>query len=409
MALPNASGVIALDSPRLGPCIGRQAICDRGREVQAYELLFRSSSAARAGVQDGDEATFRVILNSLVETGLDHVVGSHVAYLNVTRNSVLCEYPRFFPKERVVLEILEDVIVDLELTNRLRLYKDEGFRIAMDDFVDRPDLRPLVELADIIKLDVQVHDRRSLARYVEEFRGHTLLAEKVESQEQFQHCLDLGFDLFQGYHLDHPTTHTVLHVPTRQLPVLHALAILFGRDAVSAEEVVALFESDLALSVRILRAACAVRPDLDGRISTVGEAAAIMGLSRIRSWITLLSLAGFEDQDQGLGSEGLVRGKACELLAAAGGDPRQYYLAGLLTVLGDLLGLPLQAVLDCLPVSEELRRALLEGEGRLGAVLGAVCRARTGARHVPWVAAPVLEAIRAGEAWAASVRREIGC
>jgi len=181
--------------------VGRQPIYGRSIDVFAYELLFRNDEVNRASFMDGNAATAQVMLNTFVEIGLDHIVDHHLAFINLTRDFVLGNYCIALPKDRVVLEVLENMGVDQELIDALNRLSGLGYRIALDDFVYHESLKPLVELADIIKVDVLALDRKTVAEHVEILRQYPvkLLAEKVETHEEFEFCRDLGFDYFQGY------------------------------------------------------------------------------------------------------------------------------------------------------------------------------------------------------------------
>ncbi len=388
--------------------IGRQPIYDRDYHLIAYELLFRAGDTNVAEVVDGDEATFRVMLNAMVEMGLDQLVGASKAFLNVTRNSVLCEFPQFFPKERIVLEVLEDVLIDDELVARLRKYAEQGYAIALDDFVFAEQWKPLLELATIIKLDVQVHSEASLREHAARYSNHELLAEKVETRAQFELCRELGFQYFQGYYLSRPRTLAIRHVPTSQLPVLHILSRILTQEP-TVREVAELVSQDLALSVRLLRAAQARTPRLGGRVETIDDAVAALGIEGVKSWVTLLSLSGFEVASLEHSAEALARGRACELLAPRGSETlkKRFFLVGLLSKLGDLMDMPLPVALEGLPLTEEVTDALLKHSAILGETLEAVLGRGSG-RPCPFPASEIRDAVLAGQAWASSARSEIG-
>ncbi|MEC4675046.1 MAG: EAL domain-containing protein [Nitrospirota bacterium] len=181
--------------------VGRQPIYERSLKVFGYELLFRNSQVNKASFTDGDAATAQVMLNTFIEIGLDHIVDQHLAFINLTRDFVLGNFCMALPKNRVVLEVIENLDVDQELIDALRRLSNLGYRIALDDFVYHESLKPLVELADIIKVDVLELDRASIEKHVGILRQYPvkLLAEKVETYEDFEFCRELGFDYFQGY------------------------------------------------------------------------------------------------------------------------------------------------------------------------------------------------------------------
>ena len=181
--------------------IGRQPIYDRDLRVFGYELLFRSAGADQAAIVDGERATSDVVLNALVEIGLDRLVGDAHAFINLTHSFVLSGYPTALPPDRVVLEILESAPADDELVGAVRGLREAGYTVALDDFNFRDSLRPLVETATIVKLDLQALGRSGVEANVRRLRGYNvrLLAEKVETHDDLAFCRDLGFDYYQGY------------------------------------------------------------------------------------------------------------------------------------------------------------------------------------------------------------------
>lgn len=359
--------------------VGRQPIYDRDLCLDAYELLFRRGDVATADVIDGDEASFRVMLNALVEIGLSRLVGPHRAFVNVTRNSVLCAYPQFFPKEQVVLEVLETVKVDEELVEMVRDFADQGYTIALDDFEERDELKPLLEVASIIKMDVQALGPARTKRQADRFRRFRILAEKVETREQFEACRDLGFDYFQGYFLSKPRVITVKHVPTSQLSTLRLLTKLYDPEVTTAE-VAEMISQDVSLTYRLLRT---VQPEKGGasqEIDSVEAAVSALGLPRVCQWVTLLSISGVDDCPLDVLYQGMVRAKACEVLSGLSGYPchSRFYLVGLFSVLEDFMGGSLENLLEGLPLSDEIGLALHRRDGLAGQILTAILEFESG-------------------------------
>ena len=165
--------------------------------MYAYELLFRSGTENHAGQFDGGQATSQVIANALIDMGLDHIIGPHRAFINLTRSFLTGTTARPFPEDRVVLEVLEGVQPDAEVIEDVRKLAEEGYVIAIDDLVFSAKLGPLLALARIIKLDLRAQPREMVAEHMRLLRGYPvkLLAEKVERQDDFAYSKTLGFDL----------------------------------------------------------------------------------------------------------------------------------------------------------------------------------------------------------------------
>ncbi|MFQ5828400.1 MAG: EAL and HDOD domain-containing protein [Candidatus Methylomirabilia bacterium] len=201
-----AIGAGLADQSTVDVFVGRQPIFNQHLEVVAYELLFRTGEVDAAGVVDGDQATSQVLLNTFTEIGLDQIVGKRPAFINFTRPFIVGTYSFPFPRDRVVMEIMEDITVDEELIEAVQHLAQDGYRIALDDFVSSQTLHPLVPFADIVKLDLLAAERDRLEEHVAILRRHNveILAEKVETLEDLDFCQSLGIDYFQGFFLSKP-------------------------------------------------------------------------------------------------------------------------------------------------------------------------------------------------------------
>ena len=208
--------------------IGRQPIYDRKLDVYAYELLFRAASDNSANFTDGDKATSDVIVNTFLEIGLDNIVGNRLAFINLTRAFFVGEHTISLPRDRVVLELLEDIEADEEVINSVKRLSEQGYSIALDDFIYHESLQPLVQLADIVKIDIMAMSRDEIREHVQALRQHPLrlLAEKVETQEEHDYCMELGFDYFQGYFFAQPKVIRGQRLPNNRLAILKLLSRL---------------------------------------------------------------------------------------------------------------------------------------------------------------------------------------
>ena len=351
--------------------IGRQPIYDRSLDVYAYELLYRGSEQNRAVVIDGDQATSRVILNAFMEIGLNQIVGQRPAFINLTRG-FLVDRDMMLPADKVVLEVLEDVVVDEPLIRGVRRLCEQGYRIALDDFTLREELLPLVDLAHVIKIDVMALDRAAVREHVSRLRRYktALLAEKVETREDFEFCRRLGFDYFQGYFFCRPSVIKGQGVPANRIALLHLLSELYKPD-VDMRRLEELISHDVSLSYRLLRYMNSAFFSLPNKIESIHRAVVFLGLQVIKIWVTVIALSGIGDKPHELMTTLLVRAKMCELLASAmrRDGPEIFFTVGLFSGLDALLDAPMNRILDSLPLSDEIERALLHQEGPLGEVL----------------------------------------
>jgi c-di-GMP phosphodiesterase len=355
--------------------IGRQPIFDRKLDVIAYELLYRSvGQPDRAEVLDGDHATTQVTLNAFSEIGLDNIVGDKMASINITRNFLLGKYPIPFPPQRVILEVLEGMVVDQPLKKALDSLVQAGYWFALDDVVSVRDAAPLWQMAKIIKVDLRNVNRRNLTGLVSDLKSYhvPLLAEKVETQEEFNLCNRLGFDFFQGYFLCKPSLVRSRRVDSSRLVVLQSLAKL--QDPKNFEALEEVISQDASLVYKMLKLVNSGYYSFRTKVDSIGQAIAKIGFDQIKGWMTLLLMAAVANKPHELTVIALQRARMCEMFARAKNypHPETYFLTGLLSVLDALLDITMDEVVNSLPLTPELTDALLTHKGRMGGILNVV-------------------------------------
>ena len=353
--------------------VGRQAIFDRELEVFAYELLYRDAGG-RCSFTDGDMASSLTVLNAFMEIGLDRITGPYKAFINLTRPFFVDMPPIPFSRDRVVLEILEDVNVDEELLLGISSMAGHGFELAMDDYNFQPQLQPILPLVSYIKVEIQPGGMEELTRRMPELRatGARLLAEKVETVEQFEQLKALGFDYFQGYFFARPSIVRTDRVEENSAMVVRLLARLNDPD-VPMQEVIELVSRDPGLSFKVLRYVNSAGIGLRSKVESIQRAVVLMGLARIRAWATLFAMAGLGNRPLEILNVGLLRANLCERLCrlCGSGTPETAYTVGLLSVLDLMLSQPLAGLMDQLPLSDEVKRAIVAHEGGYGKLLEA--------------------------------------
>lgn len=352
--------------------IGRQPIFDQHLDVYAYELLFRSGESLNANVMDGDSATSQVILNTFVNIGLDSIVGSHKAFINLTR--VFLSNPDMIvaPPDQIVLEILEDIEPDEIILQTLATLKQQGHTIALDDFIYHEKLEPFIELADIIKLDIMALDRDSIKWHVDRFKPRKikLLAEKIETYEEFEFLKGLGFDYYQGYFFSKPTIIKGASITPNQLAVLELVAKI-NNPHVEVDELSQIISSDVSLSHKVLKFINSPISGLRTQIDSIQQAVVLLGLTTIKNWVTIMALATGSDKPGELSRTALVRARCCELLAKASrlSKPESFFTVGLFSSLDAMMDRPLEELLKELPLTHDSKSALLEHKGDFGEAL----------------------------------------
>ena len=356
--------------------VGRQPILDRDGNLHAFELLFRPDSSAAGLPFEGNHATATVIMNAATEIGLHQLVGPHLAYINFTSELLQDESAFLLPKERIVIEILENITVNEKLIASVVGLTEQGYTLALDDFVYEPQWDPILAVASIIKIDVLDLDADSVAKQVERLRCYdvTLLAEKVETAEQHADLMNIGFDLFQGYYYAKPNIVSTDRIPDNHVAAVRLLAALYD-DSVSQEDITALISDDVTLSYRLLRFFNSAFFSLPQKVDSIQRALIFFGIDMLRKWVSLLVLSGVDGKPQVLLQNALVRAHMCEGLAhlKQQEDPQSYFTVGLFSILDVLLDTSMQTVVNLLPLSDETVDALVNRGGDRGAALRCAC------------------------------------
>ncbi len=340
--------------------VARQPILDLRGKVHGYELLFRNGpDAVFRG--DGDFAT-RTMLDNTVLFGLGRLTCGLPAFVNCTAEALTGNLVHVLPSGMTVLEILENIEPSAEVISACRRLKAAGFRLALDDFTWRPDLEPLVELADYVKIDFAVTGREERRELLGRLSGVTvaLIAEKVETHEEFAEAREEGFTLIQGYYFCRPVLMENRKVPANRLSHVEILRLLQA-DSIDLNELTRLVKRDTSLTYRLLRLinspVCAMRQE----VRSVQAAIIAVGEEAFRRMATLaISSELNAGQPMELLRMAFVRGRFCELGAGPCGlDSTEQYLLGLLSLLPAMLRIPMEELAPMLPLREEIRRALV--------------------------------------------------
>ena len=359
--------------------LARQPIFDRSTTVVAYELLFREVNPERADVVDGDFATSAVLENAFMNLSIDDVIGDHKAFINFTPRLLEMEIP--IEPARCVIEVLEDVEVTDALLESLKRAKQKGHLVALDDFEYNETLQPLVDLADIIKLDVLALTDTELVDAVGRLSayGVTLLAEKIETNEMLRHCLDLGFEMFQGNFLSKPEPITGRKLAANKIVVLELLTKL-QEPSSNFKDLELLISQDPALGLKTLRLVNSAYYGPRHQIESLSHAIAYLGMDALRSLASLLVVSGLSDKPDALRDFALERAKFCELLGrkVKEAEASVFYSVGLLSTMDAYFDQPLEEILGNMSLRPDVKAALLDREGELGAVLALVERVQRG-------------------------------
>jgi EAL and modified HD-GYP domain-containing signal transduction protein len=348
--------------------IARQPIFDRELIVTGYELLFRGANQNVAVISDHDEATSTVVINAFTEIGLDNVVGERRAWLNVSRDFLLGGYARALPRARVVLELLEDQQIDDALIESIEDHRAHGYEIALDDFGANDELLAALPHVDIVKVDLLGRDPAEVAEDYERLSAHgvKLVAEKVETRDEYECYLEMGFDLFQGYFFCKPERMEAASVAPNRLTMLQVVAAL-QNPKIEIRELETLVTRDVALSYRLLRYINSAFFGMRREVDSISRALMLLGTANVKRWATLSIFASAEEKPRELIETALVRARFCEL--AGDGNKDQLFTLGLFSVVDALMDAPMETVLTSMPFPDEMRDALISHTGPKGELL----------------------------------------
>ncbi len=351
--------------------VARQPIFTTKKKIFGYELLFRDSmeNFVPANI-DGDKATSKLLSNSFFTIGLDVITGGKRAFINYTENLIVKKLPLMFPRESAVVEILEDVEPTEEVVRACRQMAARGYKIALDDFIYDPKMEPLMKLADIIKIDLMQTPMDRMEEYLEPisaFNAH-LLAEKVETHEEFVRGVELGFKYFQGYFFCKPEIIQGKDIPSSQVTLLQIMAEA-NKENFDFNDVRKMIERDISISYKLMRYINSAYFRRIREISTIKEALVLMGEKEIRRFISMVAMSNLATgKPDELIVTSCIRAKFCELIGSDDGDgvnPSELFTLGLFSLIDAILDQPMQDIMGELPLKQEIREALVDGTGKM--------------------------------------------
>lgn len=354
--------------------MARQPIFNASKQTVAYELLYRSDSEQDQAVFDfsGSTATVDALLNSYTSIYQNNQLKRMPAFINLTYDLLVDNTLPKLPSNQIVLEILEDVEVTEELVQSVKKLRQKGYTIALDDFIYDDKYIELIKLVQIIKVDVIDMSFEQVAQQVKKLKPYklTLLAEKIETHEMFNHCKSLGFKLFQGYFLAKPEIVKGVKLQSSQLKLLSIINAL-QNPKISTTELERLIIQDPVFSFKLLRIVNSSANNLVREIHSIKEAINILGIPEVKKWALIIAILSNDNKSEELGRQLLLRGYMCEKLALASGikDASGYMIAGIMSGVNALLDMEIDDLLSQTPLSTEIKTAISKGQGTMGKIL----------------------------------------
>ncbi len=350
--------------------IARQPIFDIHNKLFAYELLFRQTLGLKLGELSGDRATTSLLSTTFLTEGIEQIAGNKPCFINFTEKLLVREIAAAFPKNKIIVEILESVPPSAEVLEACRALSSRGYILALDDFVFTKELLPLIELVNIVKIDYQLSTSDEIERTMRRLAHFNLkfLAEKVESYEELDHARKQGFNYFQGYFFARPESLRITEIAANKANLLRLLAEVNKRQTTVTrlEEIIG---ADVAITYKLLRYINSAFFYLLKQVESVRQAIIYLGEREIRRFVTLVIISELAaDKPTELVRLSVIRGRFCELLAeaeASGADASELFLLGLFSLLDALLDTPMPRIMDGLPLSDEVKDALIHQRGPL--------------------------------------------
>ena len=363
--------------------VARQPIFKRNRKIYGYELLFRGGITNAFPDIDGDTATSKLLSNTFFTMGMERVSAGKKAFINFTHDLLVRKYPLMFPRGNVTVEVLENVVPDLEVVEACSEIAEKGYEIALDDFIYEEALEPLIKLSRVIKIDFLITPMDEIAEYVEKLSPYPVkfLAEKVETHEVFQQAFDMGFSYFQGYFFSKPQILQSRDVAPSKINLLQ-LMVETNKEDMEFEDLEKIIIRDVSISYKLLRYINSAYFRRLREISSIKQAIVLLGQEGIRSFISLIIMAKLASKKPvELLRSSIIRARMCEMLGKGSRSPvdtSELFTLGLFSLIDAILDQEMEKLMEKLPLSEPIKKALINHEGPLTPFLDLVKSYETG-------------------------------
>lgn len=347
--------------------IARQPIFNSRLDVVGYELLYRdASNTGQAVFVDGDAATSKLLSAAFTHFSLPNLTNYLPAYINFTESLILGDYVHMVNPKEIVIEILEDVKVTEDLINKVKVLKDEGYRIALDDYTGERRYVPLLPIVDVIKVDFMLtteEEQRQLAKTLSQYPNITILAEKVETSEDFERAKEMGYKYFQGYFFSKPKT---VHAKVSNLSATsygQLLREINNKAGINFNVISKIIYRDALMTFRVLQRARTMEYYRGNNVTGVNQALVRMGETEVRRWIFLMvAQENNIAQSDELVRQAYLRGVFAKTLmenCGVWGDSENGFLLGMFSMLEEILGVPIEDIVEEIDISHDVQMALL--------------------------------------------------
>ncbi len=353
--------------------VARQPIYNGDKSLFGYELLYRNSEKNSFSNVDEDEATRELTYNVLSEFDFNSLTNEKYGFINFTRESIMSDLPLLFNPDKIIIEILENVTIDEELVERIEYLKDKNYRFALDDFIDDGTYDELLPFVDIIKVEYNLLEPDARVNIAKKYRKHKkLIAERIETKEEYENAISEGYNLFQGYYFSKP-----IMMSTTSVNIATSTYIRLWNE-ISKEEprfdnLEKIIKVDAGLTYKLLSLMNTMAYNRGRQINSIKQALLRLGINETKKWIMLLFLRDISNTDNDEFTKiSLIRAMFMERIIVKLGKKsiaQDAYMVGLLSMIDNILAQDLIKILDNLKLSNNIKDALINKEGILFEIL----------------------------------------
>jgi len=349
--------------------IGRQPIYNRDLEVYAYELMPHTTHEEE---NNADQATSQVIINAFMEIGIDKLVGRKIAFITLTEHFLQSDYELPLPVDRVILKIPSYINVTDEVIEGTRRLTEAGFKLALDNYLQHPQLQPLASMASIIDINIENLLEAEIRAHLKILKKlhPIILADHVKTHDEYDTCRSVGVDYIQGYFLNRPRVIHGESLDSNQMSIINLLSTLHNEDT-DTDTIVDVISKDVALSYKILQLMNSAFFSRSTKIESIQHAIVMLGRKQLCTWASMMALSGMDNKPREQVRISMVRARSCELLAEKAGLPHtdSFFTVGMFSSLDLLMDRSLEELISPLPLADNVVAALLNREGELGEAL----------------------------------------
>lgn len=351
--------------------IARQAILDTDLNTIGYELLFRNSLDNIFNEASPEKATSKVILQNHILGDLSSLCADKKAFINFDEFTLLQNAPLLFNPQSIVVEILETINVTDELIFKLSQLHKKNYIIALDDYDFTVKWDSVFPYISLIKVDIEQVSYDQIEglkkRLLDAKSNIKIVAERIETLEQYQSVKVLGVDYFQGYFFHKPEMKEGTCVPPLKLNLIQLFLEVY-KPHLDFEQLAQIISRDVTLVTGILKLVNSASECGNIEITSIKQAITYLGTNKIKQYVAIISMSTLSSESPPeLFMESLIRAKMMELISEE--QPSKLtemaFLTGLLSNIDAILKVSMKDVINSLPFSKEIGLALVNKEGEL--------------------------------------------